>query len=634
MAAKKPKKVLPIQSKNLLNIPKQFLDFTSQKYAFPQPDGVKHLFSCRVDGARAYTETGRQTPNRREAVKLVLDLSDDCGNTARSTIFGGLWAWRNVDGGRRITIYAQTSYYNGTFQVDSPRLVSEDEIGIVHPQYANIAGSEPFSGDEVAFMVKRDLILIDEASQIILDNLGFDDSEFLAMYGCSPQALLLAIHTPKTQQIGEDAIVLVEQISTEMIIRRAETNSIVSPNAASQFSINSDDVKRLCAGLPFPLTGDQSRALDEIISDLNSAYPMRRMLAGDVGTGKSLVFMIPAVLSILYGKSCAIVTPNQLLVSQLAREIIKFFPGTPVQVIKTGGKIKPDGGVVVGTTSVLFAALKGNVEFDLVVTDEEHKFSIEQKAAIVSSHTNFLKATATPIPRSIALIACDGMALSTIEECPVVKNIISLVIGPDKKIGLLDFIKKKAKEGQIAIVYPAVLDSKKLKSIQENAGKWEKIFPEKVAVLHGQMGQKTQQAALDSMLSGEKDILVATTAIELGVTLPDLKMMVVVNPEMFGVSQLHQLRGRVARHGGDGYFIMYSPENNIAEESLNRLNLVKTISNGFQLAEKDMEVRGFGDLDISGGSQTGQGKIVFRNINVSMKKVLFAMASRKKSRVF
>lgn len=627
------KKEIPISAKWLLHVPKGYMDFTCPKNVFPEPDGVKHLISCRVDSARAFGVNGAQLLDRKKAVRLALILKDDRGNTAKTMIFNGLWPWRNVVEGSRIVVYAQTSYWNDCLQLDQPILVPECDVGRVHPQYAPLrkgtSGSDVIAGDDIASAVERDFFLLDEASQIVLEALRADDVEFCSIFGAKPQDIIRSLHRPTSLSAAKESITVVNNVAAEIMIRRAESNMIVHPDKRSIILIAKNEIDRLIAAVPFPLTGDQKRSIDEIINDMQSDRPMQRMLSGDVGTGKSLTFMIPAAAATMAKKKCAIITPNQLLVKQLAREMMQLFPWVPIQVITPGGKIKEDGGLVIGTTSVIFASARDNVKFDFVITDEEHKFSVEQKHSVVSSYTNFLKATATPIPRSMALVACDGMSLSILEECPVKKQVQSFLIGSEKKNDLLNFIRKTVDKGQAAIVYPAVMESEKVKSIEENINKWEKLFPGRVAALHGQMPAKSKQAALDAMLDGSKDILVASTAVEIGVTLPDLKLMVVVNPEMFGASQLHQLRGRVARHGGEGFFVMYCPDANLSQESLSRLNLVKQIENGFQLAEKDMEARGFGDIGVEGISQTGEGKIVFHNLNVSMNKILAAMSSRK-----
>lgn len=614
----------------LLHIPKGYVDLIYPKNVFPDVDGEKHFFLCRVKSLRGFAKNGAQTGSWRDMFRLMIELGDARSNTAKCMIFGSVWSWKKFEVGSEVMLYAKTSYWNDFLTVDQPDIVMADQVGRVHARYMNCSiDGVAYSGESVRCFVRDSFLLIDEASKIILDEVGMDEDGFVEKFGVTPANMLRTLHSPVSVDAGMEMITLVGDVIIEIMARRAESNAVVHQDARSAIQIDPVVVRLLLKGLPsgFTLTDEQMAAIDEIISDLRSEFPMRRMLSGDVGTGKSLVFMLPAVAAFLTGKSCAIITPNQLLVSQIASDMGRFFSGVPVQVMRDGADIVPGGGIVIGTTSVIHAAGRSSHKFDFVITDEEHKFSVDQKFAIVESHTNLLKATATPIPRSVALVLCNGMKLSVLERCPVEKDIKSFLIGSDKRGDLLAFVKKAITEGQVAVVYPAVSSSDVVKSINENAGKWEKLFPGQVAVIHGQMPDANKQQALDEMLSGRKKVLVATTVIEVGVNLPDLKLMLVVNPEMFGASQLHQLRGRVARNGGTGYFVMFCP-NEAPEESIKRLDMVKTNKNGFDLAEKDMKARGFGDLDSSGESQIGQGKLLFYGLKLNTDKLIAALSIR------
>lgn len=624
-----PKGVTP-HSRWLLHVPKGYVDLTSPMNVFPDVDGEKHFFLCQVKSMRGFTKNGSQTSSWRDIGRLLVELGDARGNTAKCMIFGAVWAWKKVGVGNEVMLYAKTSYWNDYLNVDQPEIVCADQLGRVHARYSNCTiDGGTHSGEDVCNAVKNSFPLIDEAAKIILDEMGVDEPDFISKFEMTPQNLLRTMHFPVSVVAGQEAILQVEDVIIEIMARRAESNAVVHRDERSVIPIDPLVVKRLFDGLPagFKPTDDQVFAIEEIIADLRSDMPMRRMLSGDVGTGKSLAFMLPVAAAALAGKSCAIITPNQLLVSQIVDGMARFFPGVPVQIMRDKADIVPGCSVVIGTTSVIHAAERSSHKFDFVVTDEEHKFSVDQKFAVVESYTNLLKATATPIPRSIALVLCNGMKLSVLERCPTEKNIRSFLIGRDKKTDLLSFVKKMINEGQMAVVYPAVSSSDTVKSIEENAGKWEKLFPGCVSVIHGQMPDAEKLNALNDMLSGRKKLLVSTTVIEVGVNLPDLKLMLVVNPEMFGASQLHQLRGRVARNGGVGNFVMYCPDE-ISEESLKRLELVKMNNNGFVLAEKDMKARGFGDLDSSGESQIGQGKLLFNGIKLNVDKLITALSVR------
>lgn len=614
----------------LLHIPKGYVDLLSPRNVFPDVDGKKYFFACRIKAMRGFSKSGTSTSMWRDMSRLLIEMEDARGNTAKCMAFGAVWCWKKFAVGSEVLLYAKTSYWNDYLNIDQPEIISVEQTGRVHARYSNCSvDGKSYTGDDVRRGVQDSFPLIDEAVRIILDDLKMDEEDFESKFEVTPQNLLRALHFPSQVIAGMEAILQIEDLVIEIMARRAERNAVAVRDKRSAIVIDQLVVEHLLASVSsiLTLTGDQKAAITEIIDDLRSDFPMRRMLSGDVGTGKSLVFMLPAAAAVLAGRSCAIITPNQLLVSQIASGMATFFPDVPVQVMRDGADIVSGGGLVIGTTSVIFAAQRGKHSFDFVITDEEHKFSVDQKFAVVNSFTNLLKATATPIPRSVALILCNGMKLSVLEQCPVKKNINSFMLGADKKSDLLSFVRKMTQEGQVAVVYPAVSSSDTVKSIDENASKWEKLFPGQVAVIHGQMPDAEKQKALDDMLYGRRRILVATTVIEVGVNLPDLKFMLVVNPEMFGASQLHQLRGRVARHGGEGYFAMYCPSE-IPEESAKRLELVKKNNNGFDLAEKDMRSRGFGDLDSSGETQTGQGKLVFNGLKLNVDRLIAALSVR------
>lgn len=612
----------------LFHIPKGYDDLTSPMNVFPDVSPEKHFFSCRIKSLRGFSKDGQPTEVWPKMSRLLIEMDDARGNVAKCMVFGAVFAWKKLGVGAEVLLYARTSYWNSFLNIDQPEIIGVDQVGRVHAKYLNCVVGGARSGSEVRQAVKDSFLLVDEAAKIMLDETGLSEDEFFNKFHSTPQGLLGLMHFPTTVDIGLEAVTRIEDVVIEIMARRAATNSVVHSDARSAINIDQAVIDRLIGELPpnLILTGDQRVAIQEIVEDIRSDLPMRRMLSGDVGTGKSLVFMLPAAAAVMTGKSCAIITPNQLLVSQIEKGMTEFFPGVPVQVMRDGEDIKL-GCLVIGTTSVVFAAARNKHQFNFVVTDEEHKFSVGQKLAVVSSCTNYLKATATPIPRSVALILCGGMKLSVLEKCPVDKDIKSYLVGQDKRNDLLSFVKKMAGDGQVAVVYPAVVESDKLKSIEENAKKWEALFPGQVAIAHGQMSDSDKQQALDDMLLGKKKILVASTVIEVGVNLPDLKLMLAINPERFGAAQLHQLRGRVARHGGLGYFVMYCPDE-IPDESLKRLTLVKENKNGFELAEKDMRARGFGDLDVGGESQIGQGKLVFNGLRLSVDRIIAALSVR------
>src|SRR5690606_14166300 len=278
--------------------------------------------------------------------------------------------------------------------------------------------------------------------------------------------------------------------------------------------------------IPFPLTYDQRKAIWEIVQDLNAPHPMRRILSGDVGTGKTLTFMVPAVAAYQAGASVAIIAPGKLLVRQLAKELREYFPGIPVTEV-VGGKDLPDNGIVIGTTAVTIACEASNRTFDFVITDEQHKFSVAQRKVLLADCSNLLESTATAIPRTVALVSMGGMDVSMLKECPVQKEILSRIITRKKQAGLFEFIKAQiAQGGHVAIIYPLVESQTTGSTVEAALDRFAKTFGDRVGIIHGRQKADVKDETIRKMLAGEIDILLSSTVIEVGLTLPSLKVVV------------------------------------------------------------------------------------------------------------
>lgn len=245
--------------------------------------------------------------------------------------------------------------------------------------------------------------------------------------------------------------------------------------------------------------------------------------------------------------------------------------------------------------------------------------SVSQKIELTGFASNYLQATATPIPRTTALITHGAMDVSVLKEMPVVKNITTHIVTAGERKRLFDHTRKVlASGGQIAIVYPIVNDDEQeKKSVVAAAVEWEKQFPGLVGMVHGQMKEAEKVAAVNGLKSGNQKIAVVSSVIEIGLTLPSLRSLIVVHAERYGTSTLHQLRGRVARLGGNGYFFLFLPET-VAPETMQRLQLLVDHSDGFTLSEKDAELRGYGDLFEDAERQSGNSRsTIFRCVDLT-----------------
>lgn len=619
----------------LFSAPKEYRDYTKVLDTLPAPDtGERMAFRLETVSRIGYDANRNFTSFWPKMARLLVRCIDKRGQVVTVAIFGNVWPWKNIRMGQDVVLYGALTTFRQDVQINSPIIVPDHHLGKVVPVYVGKPGQ--VSGEKLAEGVANALPLIDEAACMLPARLGVREEEFEATSGvCSPYRFLKTLHQPKTFEEGVEAKGIARKLTALALVRQAVANNNPIPVTGSAIPINRERVGELARCLPYPLTEDQKQAIREIVADLRSPYPMKRLLSGDVGTGKSLAFFLPAVAAFEAGARVAILAPTQLLAKQLAREIRTFFPGTPVCEVLSGGKI--EDGIVVGTVAVLTAAAKAKVSFDFVVTDEQHKFSTGQKSALLADHTNILESTATAIPRTLALVSFGGMPVSVLRECPVKKEIVTRLVEHYDAGKLFSFVENiAAGGGQIAVIYPVVGNGSDSKSVGAAGARWEKKFPGRVGVLHGQMKNDEKQAVIDAMQTGKHDVLISSTVIETGITLPALKAVVVVHPERYGVSQLHQLRGRVARKGGKGYFFMLMPEPEAkpkeppcepgmqlvldTEESPDareRLNLLVECSDGFTLAERDMDLRGFGDVESGGDAQTGASKLLFWGVKLT-----------------
>ena len=611
----------------LLAIPKEYRDCTKeiQVISSNMVDSVGY-FSLKLSSLKKFDKYKNQTNNWKDVIRVQVNALDRANNSIGITIFGAVCPWLKLSPGSELKLYGELSSWNGSLQLNNPILVDPDQQGKITPVYRGKVGQ--VSAELVEDGVKKAMHLTDESSCQMLATLGLRETEFTKLTGISSGSdLLNMIHKPNTIENGKKAIDVAKKLCALAIVKNAQNNQIRNHVAKSSMHINRDAIKELIARLPYPLTCDQTSAVNDVVDDLRGPYPMNRLLSGDVGTGKSLVFMIPAVAAYKSGYSVGIVVPSQLLASQIATEIQGFFPEVEVCKVVAGSKFEPKG-IIVGTTALLNAAAKKKHEFDFVVTDEQHKFSVGQKTALIHSHTNFLEATATVIPRTLAIVNYGGMDLSVLQESPVNKIITSRVVDATQLDRLYDFVGKVFdRQEQVAIILPLVSEQddsvidKRLQSVSGAYQQWKDQFPQhRVAILTGKMSAQDKDDIISKMHSKEIDLLISTVVIETGVTLPSLRSLIVVHPERFGASQLHQLRGRVARKGGRGYFMMYCPHD-IEPSSQERLDLLMKHSKGFDIAQEDMNLRGFGDIEGEDDSQTGTTKLLFWGARIFRKDI-------------
>jgi ATP-dependent DNA helicase RecG len=380
--------------------------------------------------------------------------------------------------------------------------------------------------------------------------------------------------------------------------------------------------ERIMDVLPFRLTGAQERAVTRILEDMQSDVPMNRLLQGDVGSGKTAVALLAMLAAMENGYQSALMAPTEILAEQHARNVKRMLAETPFRVELLTGSLKAaekrrlhkdlaagEVHAAVGTHALIQEAVEFS-RLGLVVIDEQHRFGVLQRAALRERGFNpdVLVMTATPIPRSLAMTVYGDLDVSVIDELPPGRTPIkTVVVGEDKRAGVYKGIEREVRAGRQAyVVYPLVEESEKM-DLKDATRMYEhlrdRVFPHfSIGLVHGKMKPAEKEEVMRLFVGGHTQVLVATTVVEVGVDVPNASVMVVEHAERFGLSQLHQLRGRVGRGAEQSYCVLLASERQttVAQQ---RLGIMEETSDGFRIAEKDLEIRGPGE--VMGTRQSG-----------------------------
>lgn len=451
----------------------------------------------------------------------------------------------------------------------------------------------------------------------------------LEKYGLAPiHYALRNIHFPDSAEALEKArfrlkfeelFFLQLALLKQKFVRSRAEDGIMMPKVGEVFN-------KCYEALPFPLTTAQKRVITEIRDDMKSGHQMNRLLQGDVGSGKTMVAVLSALIAIGNGYQACIMAPTEVLAQQHYRNICKYLAPTGVRAALLTGSSRTaerreihagleDGsiGIIVGT----HALIEDNVmfrRFGLAIVDEQHRFGVEQRAKLWrktcdGKPPHVLVMTATPIPRTLAMTLYGDLDVSVIDELPPGRKPVQTIHGTEgKRLQMYNFLKKEIASGrQVFIVYPLIFESEKLdyQNLENGIETIRHYFPfppYKIAVVHGKLDNEEKAFNMDAFSAGRANILVATSVIEVGVDVPNASVMVIESAERFGLSQLHQLRGRVGR-GSDKAYCILMTGHKMSKESKNRIELMCRTENGFEIAEEDMKMRGPGDLE--GTQQSG-----------------------------
>ena len=465
----------------------------------------------------------------------------------------------------------------------------------------------------------KGMIYIEESlPEYILNNMGLVPLHFALRNIHFPQSLD-ALEKARYRLKFEELFYLQLSLLKQKYIRSRSEVGIPMQKVGEAFN-------KCYEALPFPLTGAQKRVITEIRNDLKSGHQMNRLLQGDVGSGKTMVAVLSALIAVGNGYQACIMAPTEVLAQQHFKNIEKFLKPTGVQAALLTGSTKTslrkeihagleDGtiGIIVGT----HALIEDNVMFrnlGLAIVDEQHRFGVEQRAKLwkkscCNAPPHVLVMTATPIPRTLAMTLYGDLDVSIIDELPPGRKPVQTIHATEgKRPVLYRFMKEQIALGrQIFVVYPLINETEKLDYQSLEAGADDIMnnfpFPEyKTAVVHGKQLNDVKQFNMDAFAAGRANILVATSVIEVGVDVPNASVMVIESAERFGLSQLHQLRGRVGRGSEKSYCVLMTGHK-LSKESKHRIELMCATENGFDLAEEDLKMRGPGDLE--GTQQSG-----------------------------
>ena len=585
----------------------------------------------RVDlyGAKGLIEPGE--PLRFNTVRRLSVWVGDGSGEVETVFFKGIkWMYEKLKTGAEFIFFGKPTAFNGRInfvhpEVDAVTSAAPAAAGAMTGVYtsteklknAGVTGKVMTRMMEAA--LSKGLGDIEESlPEYIMKQCGLVPLHFAIRNIHFPKDMI-SLEKAKYRLKFEELFYLQLSLLKQKFIRSRAEHGIRMPKVGDAFN-------RCYESLPFPLTGAQKRVITEIRNDMRGGHQMNRLLQGDVGSGKTMVAVLTALIAIGNGFQACIMAPTEVLAQQHFKNIQKFLAPTGVKSALLTGSSRTserrevhagleDGsiGIIVGT----HALIEDNVVFrnlGLAIIDEQHRFGVEQrsklwKKASCGAPPHVLVMTATPIPRTLAMTLYGDLDVSVIDELPPGRKPVQTIHATEgKRPAMYRFMRDEIAKGrQIFIVYPLINETEKLDYQSLEAGAEEIMqkfpFPDyKTAVVHGKQLNDVKKFNMDAFAEGRADILVATSVIEVGVDVPNASVMIIESAERFGLSQLHQLRGRVGRGSEKSYCVLMTGHK-LSKESRHRIELMCATENGFELAEEDMKMRGPGDLE--GTQQSG-----------------------------
>ena len=559
--------------------------------------------------------------------RVVAHFTDGTGKVMDLTWFnGGKYAKQSYKIGTEYVIFGRPNVFNGRINVTHPDIDAADKLELstmgMQPYY-NTTEKMKKSGLNSRAIERLTKSLID----IIKDPIAETIPDFITsrLHLMSRDEALRKIHYPldakelekaRTRLKFEELFYVQLNILRYASDHRRKYRGYVFSHVGDYFNTFFHQY------LPFSLTEAQKRVIREIRKDTGSGKQMNRLLQGDVGSGKTLVALMSMLIALDNGYQACIMAPTEILAEQHLQTIQGFLNGMNIRVELLTGIVKGKkrqtvlDGLLDGSVQILVgthAVIEDTVQFanlGMVVVDEQHRFGVAQRAKLWTKNTNpphVLVMTATPIPRTLAMTLYGDLDVSVIDELPPGrKPVVTTHVFDRSMPSLYDGLRKQIQQGrQVYIVFPLIEESEKidLKNLEDGFEVLRQVFPEfRLSKVHGKMKPKDKEEEMQRFVKGETQMLVATTVIEVGVNVPNASVMVILEAQRFGLSQLHQLRGRVGRGADQSYCILVT-NHQMSEDTRKRIDIMCETNDGFRIAEADLKLRGPGDLE--GTQQSG-----------------------------
>ena len=557
--------------------------------------------------------------------RLVAHFGDGTGVVDLVWFSGTQYVSKNYKTGVEYIVFGKPTIFGGRFQISHPELDLAENLQLsemgMQPFYVTTERmkNSGLSSRSLEKIVKALLSRLPPQPETLPDYIT------APLHLVSRDAAIRGVHYPHAQmemQKARERLKFEELFYVQLNILRYTANhrrkyrGYLLPRIGEHFN------SFFKQNLKFELTGAQKRVMHEIQADMNTGRQMNRLVQGDVGSGKTLVALMAMLIAVDNGFQACMMAPTEILAEQHLATIKDFLKGLNVRVELLTGIVKGKKrkeileGVVTGDVHILVgthAVIEDTVQFHnlgLAVVDEQHRFGVAQRAKLWAKNLNpphILVMTATPIPRTLAMTIYGDLDISVIDELPPGRKPIQTLHKYDNQMTTLyNGIRQQITLGrQVYIVYPLISESEKmdLKNLEDGFEQLQNIFPDyKMSKVHGRMKPAEKEAEMQRFASGETQILVATTVIEVGVNVPNASVMVIMEAQRFGLSQLHQLRGRVGRGADQSYCILVSGHE-LSAETRKRLEIMTETNDGFRIAEADLKLRGPGDLE--GTQQSG-----------------------------